>query len=83
MSVATAWRLKEDYKETSGVRSDVTRNVLVHLGTYTLTKLTLPHDANSVVPNKEGKPTQNKKGKPQNTHKGIGHLTRHWLHCRI
>ena len=37
----------------------------------TLTKLTLPHDANSVVQNKKGTQPKPKK-KTQNTHKGDG-----------
>ena len=37
----------------------------------TLTKLTLPHDANSVVQNKKGTKPKPKK-KTQNTHKGDG-----------
>ena len=42
------------------------------LGSTTLTKLTLPHDAKSVVQNKKGtKPNQTKET-PKNTHKGNG-----------
>ena len=48
----------------------------------TLTKLTLPHDAKSVVQNKKGTKNQTKET-PTNTHKGMGRLNTQLADCRI